>query len=78
MTKHLSEAARLAGQVEADLTAIYALAAAIRDDRAYEGSDPPPRLDAEQQDAIHHAICRLAHFGLRAFHDLMSELEVPA
>lgn len=78
MPKHLSETKRLADQVEADLTAIYALAAAVRDDRAHEGSNPPPHLDAEQQDAIHHAICRLSHFGLRAFHDLMNELEVPA
>ncbi|MBZ9666352.1 hypothetical protein H3221_016535 [Pseudomonas sp. LMG 31766] len=78
MRKHISEGKLLADQVEADLLAIYALSAAIRDDRAHEGCNPPPRLDAEQQDAIHHAICRLSHFGLRAFHDLLNELEVPA
>lgn len=78
MPRDFSEAKRLADQVEKDLTAIYALSAAIRDDQAREGSDPPSVLDGEQRDAIHHAICRLSNFGLRTFHNLMNELEVPA
>ncbi|MNG32536.1 hypothetical protein D3C84_1185780 [compost metagenome] len=60
------------------MAAIGGLAAAIREDRAFDGSDPGPRLTEEHQDSIHFAICALGKIVQSDFHDLMNLLEVPA
>lgn len=78
MSKNLSEVNLLAREIEEHLTAIDGLASAIREDRAFLGSDPCERLNEYQMDAIHHSIGLLSRIALRDFHDVLNKLEVPA
>ncbi|WP_236083885.1 hypothetical protein [Pseudomonas aeruginosa] len=58
--------------------AIHDMAAAVREDLAFEGSDPGPRLTAEQVDAIHLSIITIARLAGEDLIQLLTELEVPA
>lgn len=74
MTRRIGAKA-LGDQLYSYIGAIQDLATAVREDLAFEGCEPGPRLTAEQVDAIHLSIIRLAGEDLI---QLLTEMEVPA
>ncbi|HBP5468349.1 TPA: hypothetical protein L5718_006124 [Pseudomonas aeruginosa] len=58
--------------------AIHDMAAAVREDLAFEGSDPGPRLTDSQVDSILLSITTLANLASGDLSDLLNEMEVPA
>jgi hypothetical protein len=77
-TSSRTESQLLADRIEEHLTAIPELVSVIREDQAFDGCEPGPRLSPCQVDALHFAIHALGKAVLGDFHNLMNLLEVPA
>ncbi|RAL80332.1 hypothetical protein CSC34_6488 [Pseudomonas aeruginosa] len=54
------------------------MATAVREDLAFEGCEPGPRLTGDQVDAIHLSIITIARLAGEDLIQLLTELEVPA
>lgn len=76
--KARTEVQALADQLQGYITAVGDLAIAVREDLAFEGSEPGPRLTADQVDAIHLSIITIARLAGEDLIQLLTELEVPA
>ncbi len=68
----------LGDQLYSYIGAIQDLATAVREDLAFEGSDPGPRLTDSQVDSILLSITTLANLASGDLSDLLNEMEVPA
>ncbi len=77
MTRRIGAKA-LGDQLYSYIGAIQDLATAVREDLAFEGCEPGPRLTAEQVDAIHLSIITIARLAGEDLIQLLTELEVPA
>ncbi|WP_448681391.1 hypothetical protein [Pseudomonas nicosulfuronedens] len=77
--KTRTEVQTLADQLQGYISAIGDLAAAAREDLAFEGSrDTSPRLSGDQVDAIHFSIITIAKLAGEDLINLLDKLEVPA
>ncbi|AIX12492.1 hypothetical protein IPC665_31940 [Pseudomonas aeruginosa] len=68
----------LGDQLYSYIGAIQDLATAVREDLAFEGFEPGPRLTADQVDAIHLSIITIARLAGEDLIQLLTEMEVPA
>jgi len=73
-----TEVQLLADDLQAYIETMQNLAKAFREDLAFEGSDPGPRLGNREQDAILHAIVCTAKVAAEDLISLLDKLEVPA
>ncbi|EIU2832910.1 hypothetical protein ISF08_07875 [Pseudomonas aeruginosa] len=77
MTRRIGAKA-LGDQLYSYIGAIQDLATAVREDLAFEGCEPGPRLNGDQVDAIHLLIITIARLAGEDLIQLLTELEVPA
>ncbi|WP_275628806.1 hypothetical protein [Pseudomonas sp. 273] len=76
--KARTEVQALADQLQGYITAVGDLAVAVREDLAFEGSEPGPRLTGDQVDAINLAIITMAKLAGEDLIGLLGKLGVPA
>jgi len=73
-----TEVQLLADDLQAYIDTIQNLAKAFREDLAFEGSDPGPRLGDREKDAILLAIVCTTKVAAEDLISLLDKLEVPA